>query len=88
MYDDISFVLGSPLCRKILEELNAFKEPLAPLQLSSSTKIARSNISTKLGQLAKRNLVKCINPNTRKWRFYEITHKGRKVLRKVKELEK
>ena len=86
MYDDISFVLGSPLCRKILEELDSSKEPLAPLQLSKSTKIARSNISTKLGQLDKRGLVKCINPNVRKWRFYEITSKGTKVLRKVKEL--
>ena len=88
LYDDVSFVLGNKLCRKILEQLNSSKEPLAPLQLSEATNIARSNISTKLGQLAKRNLVKCINPTSRKWRFYEITTKGKEVLKKVKELEK
>ena len=88
LYDDVSFILGSKLCRKILEELNSSKEPLVPLKLSEITNIARSNVSTKLGQLTKRNLVKCINPNARKWRFYAITTKGKKVLEKVKQLEK
>lgn len=88
LYDDVSFVLGSKLCKKILEKLNSSKEPLAPLQLSKATNIARSNISTKLGQLAKRDLVKSINPTARKWRFYEITSKGKEILKKVKEFEK
>lgn len=88
LYDDVSFILGSKLCKEIIEALNSSKEPLAPLQLSKKTNIARSNISTKLGQLIKRGLVKCINPEARKWRFYEITPKGKEVLKKARELEK
>jgi DNA-binding MarR family transcriptional regulator len=81
LYDDVSFVLGSKLCRKILECLNSSNKPLAPLQISKITNIARSNVSTKLGILSKRNLVKCINPESRKWRFYTITKKGRNILK-------
>jgi len=88
LWEDISFLLGSKLCRKILECLNSSDKPLAPLQISKLTNIARSNVSTKLGLLVKRNFVKCINPETRKWRFYEITSKGKEVLKKVKEFEK
>ena len=82
-YEDVSFVLGSKLCKAILEQLNSSKEPMTPFQLSKNTDIARSNISTKLGLLSKRGLVRCINPDVRKWRFYEITKKGREVLEKA-----
>jgi DNA-binding MarR family transcriptional regulator len=85
LWDEVSFVLGSKLCKKILECLSASNEPLAPLQISKLTDIARSNVSTKLGQLSKRNLVKCMNPKVRKWRFYTITDKGKEVLGKIRE---
>lgn len=85
-WDDVSFVLGSKLCKKILECLNSSEKPLAPLQTSKKCNIARSNISTKLGLLSNRNLVKCINPKSRKWRFYVITNKGKDVLKKIKEI--
>ena len=88
IYDDASYILGSKLSKKILECLNSSKEPLAPLQISKLTGIARSNISTKLGQLNKRNLVKCINPKARKWRFYTITSKGKEVLKKIDAMNK
>ena len=87
LWDDVSFVLGSKLCKKILECLNSSDKPLAPLQISEITDMARSNVSTKLGQLAKRNLVKCVNPKARKWRFYTITGSGKEVLKKVKEMK-
>jgi len=88
LYDDVSFVLGSPLCRKILECLNSSKEPLAPVQISKIAKIQRTNVSKKLMPLVDRNLVKCINPETRKWRFYVITSKGKEVLRRVDRMKK
>jgi predicted transcriptional regulator len=87
LWEDVSFVLGSKLCRKILECLNSSEKPLAPLQISKEANIARSNVSTKLGQLTKRNLVKCINPKARKWRFYVITDKGKNVLKEIKEVK-
>lgn len=88
LWKRVSYVLGSPLSRKILECLDVSDRPLAPLQISKKTNIARSNISTKIGPLAKENLVKCINPEARKWRFYEITQEGRDVLNEIRKMEK
>ena len=85
-WNDVSFLLGSSLSKKILECLNDSKEPLAPLQISKKTDIAKSNVSTKLGALTKRGLVEPIDPEVRKWRFYRITKKGKDVLREVKKV--
>jgi DNA-binding MarR family transcriptional regulator len=87
LYDDVSYLLGSKLSKKILECLNSSKDPLAPLQIAELTDIARSNVSTKLGQLKRRGLVKEVNPKARKWRFYNITDKGKQVLVKVKSMK-
>ena len=75
------------MSKKILECLNR-KSPLAPLQISKETNIARSNVSTKLGELRKRKLVECINPDARKWRFYKITKEGKHVLMEVEKIKK
>ena len=86
LYDDVSFILRSRLAKKILKALESSKEPLAPKQISQKTNMARSNVSTKLGYLLKRDLVKCVNPEAKKWRFYEITIKGKGVLKKSAEI--
>ncbi len=86
-WDDVSFVLGSPLSKKILECLHESKEPLAPLQIAKKTNIARSNVSTKLGMLVKRGLVEPVNPEARKWRFYRTTKKGSKMLKEVNRIK-
>jgi DNA-binding MarR family transcriptional regulator len=88
IYNDVSFILGSPLCKKILETLNSPKEPLAPVQISKMTKIQRTNVSKKLIPLVSRKLVKCINPESRKWRFYVITDKGKEVLKQIDKMKK
>jgi len=85
-WKNVSYILGSPLSRKILECLDK-TQPLAPLQISKETNIARSNVSTKLGDLRKRKLVEPVNPEARKWRFYRITKEGRNVLKKAKEIK-
>ena len=85
LWDNVSYVLRSPLSKRILECLNS-KSPLTPLQISKETTIARSNISTKLGELRKRKLVECVNPESRKWRFYKITNQGKKVLKEAEKM--
>lgn len=85
MYEDISYLLRSKLSYKILECLNSSDKPLTPLQISKKTNIARSNVSTKLGVLVKRNYVVCVNPKDRKWRFYKISNKGKKALNETKK---
>ena len=87
VWKQVSYVLGSPTSRKILECLDK-KSPLAPLQISKECDIARSNVSTKLHGLKKNNLVEVVNPEARKWRFYKITAEGRKVLKEVGKVKK
>jgi len=79
-YADISFILRSPLARKILVCLGNNDKPLNPKQISKLTNIAGSNVSTKLKGLRERKLDECVNPNDRKWRFYQLTVYGKKVL--------
>jgi len=78
--------MRSPQRKQILKTLE--KEPKAPVQLAESTGIDKSNVSTKLGQLRERDMVKCVNPEDRKWRFYQLTDYGHEILRKVEEIEK
>ena len=86
MWKNVSYILGSPMSKKILECLNR-KSPFAPLQIAKECNIARSNVSTKLGELNKRKLIECINPEARKWRFYKITKQGKIVLKEVEKIK-
>ena len=85
-WDDVGFLKANKLSRKIIEFLESTKGPVTPLEISKATDIARSNVSTQLIELRKRNLVTCLNPKARKGRLYIITDKGRKVLKNIKEI--
>jgi len=85
-WEDIAYVKDSPLSRKILECLKDSDSPLTPKGIGKKTNIASSNVSTKLGMLRKRKLVVCMNPDTKKSRFYKITPKGERVLDSVKKM--
>lgn len=82
-WSDVSYLLRSPVSKRILEAIE--NEPLAPFEISKRTNTARSNISSKLIELKKKELVKCINPEARKWRFYEITEQGKELLKEVRK---
>jgi len=84
IWSDVSYLLRSNISRRILEVLD---KEMAPKQISQVTKIARSNVSTKLAELSKRGLASCMNPQDRKWRFYKITEKGKSILKKAKETQ-
>jgi len=86
VWQNVSYVLGSPTSKKILECLNK-RSPLAPLQIAKECNIARSNVSTKLGELRKRKLVEAVNPEARKWRFYKITKDGKQVLKEIEKIK-
>ncbi len=73
--------------RRILECLARSKYPLTPKEIARQIGIARSNVSTKLCQLRRRNLVTCLNPEDKKPRFYVLTRKGKGILRRIGMLE-
>ena len=86
-WDNVSYLMGSPISMKILKCLDS-KSPLAPSQIAKEIDVAQSNVSTKLGHLAKRKLVECVNPEAHKWRFYRITKEGKIVLKDVEKIKK
>ena len=76
--EDLGYLIASSISRKVLYALRMGYE--TPTSLSKFLKISLSNISTKLGELKKRGLVACINPERRKGRVYVITEKGKFLL--------
>ena len=87
-WEDVAYVKDSPLSKKILECLAASNRPLTPIEMAKKTNIASSNISTKLRGLRERKLAICINPETKKSRFYMITKRGKEALKQHEKLYK
>ena len=85
-WEDVAYIKDSPLSKKILECLADSDTPLTPLDISRKSDIASSNVSTKLGMLRKRKLVVCMNPDTKKSRFYKITPKGKRILNSLRKI--
>jgi DNA-binding MarR family transcriptional regulator len=56
-------------------------------QIEEKTGMYKSHVSRTLKELISKDLVKCINPEDRNFRFYEITQKGKKVLDGCKNIK-
>jgi DNA-binding MarR family transcriptional regulator len=82
-WDDVSYVLRSPLSKQILKALSE-ADHLTPSEIAKITRISLSNVSTKLIELQKRKMVICLNPESKKFRFYKITDYGRRMLKEGK----
>ena len=80
MYDLISFVSRGKVRKKALSNL---VKPHTPTELSHIIKTHRSTRSRTILSLEKRGLVKCITPNEKMGRYYEITELGKKVVKKI-----
>ncbi len=81
---DASFVLKSSKRKQVLILLET---PKTPTQLAKAMNSSLPNISLKLGDLAKKGLVVCINPREGKGRIYTLTDKGKNVLQTIKSME-
>jgi len=64
--------------------LKALTEPKIPSELAKSLKMDLSHVSRALLQLEEKKLVKCLNPDTRKGRFYQRTEKATQILAQLK----
>jgi len=80
MYDLISFVSRGKIRKLVLKNL---VKPNTPTGLCKVIKTHRSTTSRTILILEKKALVKCITPNERMGRFYEITLLGKKILDKI-----
>ena len=83
--EDVSYLLGSDLARKILESI--YQNGIStPTLIAKEIKVSPSNVSTKLIELKERGLVECITPNRRKGRLYLATKKGMKSIKIVRKI--
>lgn len=80
MKDDVIFLLRSKLRVEILRNL---KGTLTPVMLAKLLNRPRPSVSRSLRELDEKKLVKCLNPHADRWRMYELTKKGKSVLKEA-----
>jgi len=82
MYDLLSFVVRGQVRKKVLKELD---KPLTPTILSEKIRTHRSTTSRAILALEKKGLVKCITPKEKKGRYYQITNRGKEVIKLIEK---
>jgi len=70
----LGFVLASKYRMKVIIQLRF--SPMTPKLISKRTGIRIGHISKVLTDLAKEDIVRCVNPKTKKGRIYVITELG------------
>ncbi len=77
-WDDISFMISSKHRKPILKLLD---NPKTPTQIRNETNLHFNQVSRTLIELEKKGFVKCLTPSQKLNRFYQITDKGKKILK-------
>lgn len=73
-------IQGNDLIPHFLDTLILTKKPI---QIRSETELHFNQVSRTLIELEKRGFVKCLTPNQKLNRFYQITKKGLNVLEEL-----
>ncbi|MDD9952925.1 MAG: helix-turn-helix domain-containing protein [Candidatus Woesearchaeota archaeon] len=79
-YPMISFVLRG---RRRHAVMRALTEAKTPKQIAQECKISTSNVSNALAELKEKKLVHCITEDAHFFRFYELTKKGKDLLKQL-----
>lgn len=87
LWNDVGFLLRNKTARKILGHILSKSNPTMPSEIAKTLDMSLKNISTRLGFLLEKGLVKCLNPDEKKGRLYIATKKGREVFKKVNSIE-
>lgn len=75
----ISFVARSKRRKEVLEILHKTKEMSQPEIMKTSGQYKSHNSRT-LKELSEKELIVCVNPKDRSFKFYKITPKGKLIL--------
>ena len=80
----ISFVARSPRRMEILTKLkgNSISQP----EIRKLTGMYKTHTSRTLNELSEKELIFCINPKDREFKFYKITPKGKRVIDEIKRI--
>lgn len=82
--DPVNFVLSSDFRLKILAKLHG--SPSTPTSIAAWYSKHTSHASRALHELKTRNLVVCVTPESRKERYYSLTHEGERVLNEIRRI--
>ncbi len=83
VWKTISFINRSKNRKLILFKL---AKPTTPTVLAKELNLHRSVISRSLIDLEKKGLVVCLNPQSKKERYYKITEKGLRIKKQIEKL--
>lgn len=86
-WEKLSFVQMSPNRKKVLKVLVENSRPCTPTEIKDELEIAFNSVSRALRQLEEKKLVRCINPDSPRYRRYRVTEEGEIVLQKILEIE-
>jgi DNA-binding MarR family transcriptional regulator len=78
----ISFVARAKRRKETLNLLSKNTQLSQP-EIMRALNPYKSYNSTTIKELSQKDLIKCINPEDRSFKFYKITKKGRNILREV-----
>lgn len=81
----LAWVLRGSQRREIIRVMTGHKIPAQIYKeaIKFNSKITRNSVSDVLREFKKNNIAKCINPNEKKGRIYELTNLGRKILKHI-----
>ena len=82
-WDLISFITSSKIRFKLLTLLN--KQKYTPTSLSKKVDVHVSAISRTLKELSEKELINCLTEKRTKFKYYEISDKGKVLLTKIHE---
>ena len=85
-WEEAGIVKASEIKQNILVLL--LEQPQTPKDISKSLDKHISQISRNLRILEKRGLVKCLNPQLKKGRFYATTEKAKELIEKLSSGER
>ena len=75
-----SFIDRSKNRKKILETLISEDQALRPTDISEKLGVQRTTISERSTDLKEEDLVKLLNPEDNRNRYYKVTEKGKELL--------
>lgn len=75
------YVLSSTYRQKIVHLLK--EGPKTPKQISMESRLHLSHVSSTLKDLVDMDIVKCLTPDLRKGKFYELTTNGKEIADRI-----
>lgn len=81
--DDYSWALRGKQRQKVLIAMG--DEPKIPTQIKTDSQLSLNNVSDILRMMDKMKLAKCLNPEAKTGRLYQLTERGKTVRDKIKE---